>query len=85
MPIYYFHFQLGSRLILDTEGIALNCPADALERAARLATDLLADLDARPCCRDGAVVVEDEHHQQILRVAMTSIRARSERAQAWLH
>ncbi|MEH3145929.1 MAG: hypothetical protein PGN34_11410 [Methylobacterium frigidaeris] len=70
---------------MDTEGIALGCHADALERAARMATDLLADLDSRRCWKDGVVVVEDQNRQQILRMAMTSVHARRERAQGRVH
>ncbi|ACA21182.1 hypothetical protein M446_6948 [Methylobacterium sp. 4-46] len=79
MTLYYFHFQNGSRMILDAEGMDLPSRADALERATHLATDLLRDGDIVCDWRRSAIRVEDQNHCRVLRVPMASVQARASR------
>ncbi|MBY0295234.1 MAG: hypothetical protein K2X71_04210 [Methylobacterium sp.] len=85
MTTYYFHFQSGRRMILDPEGIELASPADALERAARLATDLLCEDELACDWSRSAIRVEDQHQRRVFKLAMTSVRARRSRLRARPH
>ncbi|MFE1602873.1 DUF6894 family protein [Methylobacterium sp. ID0610] len=82
MALYFFHFQNGSRLVRDVDGVNLDSPADALERAARLATGLLGERKIVCDLRHSAIQVEDLHHRRVLNLSMTSVQARESRQRA---
>lgn len=79
MTLYYFHFQSGSKVVLDEEGVRLASRADALERATRLATHLLEEGSLACDWRRSSIRVEDAQQRAILRRPMASIRARDRR------
>ncbi|WP_244276455.1 DUF6894 family protein [Methylobacterium indicum] len=85
MTVYYFHVQKGRRLILDPEGVDLRGPADALEMAAKLASGLLDDGEITCDWTHSAVRVEDQHHRRILRLPLTSVRARDSRSRTFVN
>ncbi|WP_128564859.1 DUF6894 family protein [Methylobacterium crusticola] len=82
MTLYYFHFQSGDRLIVDPEGIDLTGPADALEMAAKLAADLLADREVACDWARSAFRVEDQHRRRVLRLPLAAVRAKAGRRRA---
>ncbi|ACL62391.1 DUF6894 family protein [Methylobacterium nodulans] len=85
MALYFFHFQNGPQLVRDVDGVYLASPADALERATRLAEGLLGEREIECDLLRSAIRVEDQHHRRVLCLPMTCAMARENRQRARAH